>query len=426
MANSPTTFIRGPNQAEQIFGVTGAPRQRHVFLVRFVPIITYSADEVNALTFAVKHCDRPKVTIKNETMNQYNKKRQIYTGFTLDPIKITFYDGSDGAAQDMWAKYSRYYFGDFTDETTTSSGAYSYTHYDITTDAFFAGNGYGLTETYAGAPPNDLSPQWFFSRIVIYHFYDQRYDSYILINPRITNYEPDELDYENCTVSQITMSLVYENLQYSTGMITNDIFPEFNLSGVGLAGANLPVAGAYKPVPNTLADSTLTPSNPSVDSLLANITSATPAAVPYRADAVASTGALDQYGDFSFGIPSTPNPNAASPPSAMQVDLTGASVDAALNTQYGTASSTLTQAATTVAQTPVAAPAATAGGKVAFTDWDTPAPAAPAISVAASGTTLSPAALTAVNTQQTGTAQYGFNFSSPTATAPGGYPTAMF
>jgi hypothetical protein len=379
---NPTTFISSPNQAAQVFGAAGAPRQRHLFLVRFVP----NGTAMPSLTFAVKHCDRPKVTIKSEELNQYNKKRHIYTGFKLEPIKITFYDSSDGAAQNMWAKYARYYFGDFV-STPHNISASGY-DYDVTASEFRSGigHGFGLTEYYGGAA-DSISSQWFFNCINIYHFYDQKYDEYTLVNPRIISYEPDELDYETSTVSQVNMQFVYENLQYTSGQaVTNDAFTEFNIIGTGFAGGNLPVSGHGNTSLNTTQFTEQTPSNPFVASLLTNVTTADPLAAPYRDVSTMTAGALTTFGNFSFGGSTTSNTTGPNGVNGAQFDVASAGVNSVLSTQYGTAGSTLTAAAMSTA------------------NWNNPGPTAAPI-----GTTLSPAAYTAINTQQTGTAQYGVN-----------------
>ncbi|GAC1380660.1 MAG: hypothetical protein NVSMB40_20070 [Aquirhabdus sp.] len=216
--------LRSPLPASTIYNSSGYPRMRNIFMVRFQPNGLNPA--MANLTFVVKHCDRPKITMKSEELNQYNKRRHIYTGFRLEPIKMTFYDSANGAAQNMWTQYSQYYFGDF------AAGSNKAFIYDVTSPSnYMRGNGFGLTEGYG----NDSTPdaEWFFERLEIYHFYTsdtaRMFDSYFLYKPRITAYEPDELDYESSAISQISMSFVYENLQYNPAQQVNDQFDEFSV-----------------------------------------------------------------------------------------------------------------------------------------------------------------------------------------------------
>ena len=99
------------------------------------------------LTYAIKSIDRPKVNLKTEELNEYNKKRIIHTGFKLEPIKFQLYDSADGSAQHMFAAYCQYYFGDLMNQGSginTTNFSYSY---DATMSLFrdFSGGGFGFT-----------------------------------------------------------------------------------------------------------------------------------------------------------------------------------------------------------------------------------------------------------------------------------------
>jgi hypothetical protein len=374
MSGSNKTILRSPAQASQVFGGAGVPRQRHVFLVRFRPG-TASAGSLSPVTFVVKHCDRPKIAPKTEELNQYNKKRVIYTGFKYEPIRMTFYDSADGAAQNLWNQYAKYYFGDFANGANNSYG------YDITTTPF-TGSSFGLSEGYAGN--NDNSSQWFFNCIEIYHFYymggAHMYDSYFLYNPRIQSYEPDDLDYENSSVSQINMSFLYENLQYNPGQaVTSGAFDEF---------VNLPFFGNPLEVPGSLQasigayDNAQGSSvNPNISNLLSSATSAAPSAAPYRYTASNATGALSMFGNYGYGG-ATPPTLASTAVNGALLNNISAGVGNTLSSPYGNVGPMLTSALL-----------GTNGG----------------LTTTAQGSSLPSAAFGSINAQQNGTAQYGFN-----------------
>lgn len=296
----PRTFVRSPLQATNTFASAGVPRQHHTFIVRFQPNGAVMQD-APFLTFAIKHCDRPKVTAKAEELHQYNKKRQIYTGFRLEPVRMTFYDTADGAAQNMWLQYAQYYFGDFAPNANVA-----YHQSDVTTSAFNSGpRGLGLSEPYK--TNTSSNGQWFFDTISIYHFYVAGgyhiYDSYVMYNPRITTFEPDELDYDNSALAMINLAIVYENLQYHAGQAVNaSDFSEFT-SG-NFYGNPLPIAESGAPA-NSMTGAALggfAPSNPSIGDLLSLSRVISPFAPPaaYRASPSTSTGYLAPYG-YSFG-----------------------------------------------------------------------------------------------------------------------------
>jgi hypothetical protein len=290
--------LRSPRQASQVYAA-GPPRQRNLFLVRFH---ANGRPDFDKLTYVVKHCDRPKISPKAEELNQYNKRRQVYTGFKLEAIKVTFYDSADGMAQKMWQQYSQYYFGDF---APNAAAGYNY---DITTPTFNADANFGLSEGYGGA--DDDSAQWFFSGIDIFHFYvnagQHYYDAFTLKNPRITSYEPDDLDYENAAVNQITMQFVYENLQVQQGQpVAAGQFGEFGQQFAANTGITVPdqtpvsLGGVAAPLqPPSFPDvrSLITPPLPLGTSLNAG----------YRTMSPFSFGGLATLGNFSFGAINTP------------------------------------------------------------------------------------------------------------------------
>lgn len=306
-------ILTTPHIASAIYGGTGAPRQRHIFMVRFKPGDTatvWGSTSAKALTFVVKHCDRPKITMKTEELSQYNKKRQIYTGHKLEPVKMTFYDSADGAAQNMWTAYARYYSGDFDPGAVSSSGGAGAYGYDVISPNYLSGAGFGINQSYGGNT-TDPAAEWFFSSIEIFQFYEfgnrRSFDKYVMYNPRITSYDPDELDYENSSVAQINMTFVYEDLQYTTNQpFDGNIFPEM---------VSERFAGQHVDVPTTVLSSvasssinvSTTPNNTAISSLL-RIVSPNPTTT---GPSVASTGSLNAQGNYSYAGVNAPVPSPA-------------------------------------------------------------------------------------------------------------------
>jgi hypothetical protein len=208
MSGSLSTVFVSPTQASDIFSQNGRfPKQRHVFLVRFL------SAEVNAnlpqtLTYAIKSVDRPSVQPHTEELNQYNKKRHIYTGYKLAPLKMSFYDTADGSAQQMWSNYTKYYFGDFSQANPSM-----FSGHDIYGPSFDdnAGN-YGFNAFNGGN--TDTDSQFYFTTISILHFYSGTYDLYTMVNPRIISFAPDDLDYSDANVAVINVEFAYEALLF--------------------------------------------------------------------------------------------------------------------------------------------------------------------------------------------------------------------
>jgi hypothetical protein len=295
-------FLKSPEQAVK----TVWPKQRHTFMVKFYPNGTQvGADQTNnqALTYVARMAERPKINVKAEELHQYNKKRQVYTGFKLDPLRVQFYDDVMNTAMLMWQKYAQYYFGDFQNVGTSyNSDAVSQTFLDVNKTGFGL-----LANKGSNNVVNDLQSSFYFSAIEIYHFYFNMYDAYQFINPRIVTFDPDDMDYENSTPALISMSFVYENLQYvlqqnvASGNTQGENFAEF-AAGAPFDGdvMKLPTNSQGKP------DMSTTPwwyqsGNTPVNSLFASAEGALSNPADYRYNGAPATGALGMYGNFQFG-----------------------------------------------------------------------------------------------------------------------------
>ena len=483
----PNAIVRSPREATNVFG--SQPKQRNLFVVRFypngspaggptaAPIASLTAPPqtsptgalLTPLTFIVKSTERPKINTKVEELHQYNKKRQVFTGFKLEPVRIQFYDDAHSSALAMWQSYVQYYFGDFTGVLTTNSSKRPYA-YDVI-NAQMQSMNFGFT----AAAANGLG-DFYFDHIEIYHFYNQVYDVWQLINPRITQFDPDELDYSNSDASLISMSVVYENLQFALNQdVKSDVngapFSEFVSDSEGgqsgtFNGDVIPLSQmGQRPtqMPASLPDSSST----SIESLMASAQgSVSGTTTDYRYISTPSTGPLGQYGDYQYG-PSVPQSLttlaatntafasqlalATTNPSLSALALTNPALAAALDMGANTDPLSLTQGSLQAVSNTLArrgingaqldivlaqAVAATRGQSNTAANILTKAIlAANAIQNAAGfggngmtftsdGLTMSPQGYGAINVQQTGTAQYGFNGNATASGTTSGYTGA--
>jgi hypothetical protein len=218
-------FQRSPGQAYRIFGFDGdrfdggkyalnAPRPQFLFLIRFVRGTTTNTPPKweTGLQFAVKRFDRPRISADMQSLNQYNKKRLVQTNIKFGAVKIEFHDTSDQMVMQMWHEYAAFYFGDFR-KTTANDWDYDLTNTDFKNTG---GTGFGLTlpnEEQTEATRN--SPKGFFSKIECYQFSNGTYTQFDLINPKISSFDPDEMDYGSVHGHGITMTLEYETIIYN-------------------------------------------------------------------------------------------------------------------------------------------------------------------------------------------------------------------
>ena len=431
-ASSSRWLTRSPRQASKVFA-TGPyyAKQHHEFAIKFVvngASVGADADTITNLTFVAKMVDRPKVDPKTEELHQYNKRRQVYTGLNYQPMRIQFYDDAHGRALRMWQDYSSYYFGDF------KLGANNAYKADVVESDFdSSGTGFGLISPGGGS--GDVSGgQYYFHEITIYHLFNKAMDVYHLTNPRISLFEPDDLNYEESSVSMISMSIVYENLQYelqsTTGLDEDD---EIFATGKPFDGDIMPVSdGNAAPREFKLAATQFTAGDarkslptskfaPAVGSLHSD--------KQFRYPGTPATGSLGLFGQYSFGAHFTPGvtrdnylwatalnniPLAASlnmglagtPLELTSVSMAGAAnmstrgIDgAAYDIALATASEGSTGYGDTVDEvvTGMLASNAIRGDSSVRTQ---------------TGITLTPESYGVMNSRQTGTAQYGFNQNS--------------
>ncbi len=208
--------VASPNQASRVFGVGGAHpvRMKNLFIMRFLRRNNDGGDDWrNGLSFFVKSIERPSVQPQVEEVNQYNKKRVVHTGIKYNPISCSLYDTADGAAMMMWSQYASYYFGDYRQDPNAYKD-------DIINESMLGNSaeGYGYTIGKTNpSEPDGINSQFFFDMVEVYQVWGGEYTSYQLLNPKITNFTPDELDYEQNAASMINVTLQFEGIYHENG-----------------------------------------------------------------------------------------------------------------------------------------------------------------------------------------------------------------
>lgn len=244
-------YLRSPRQATDVFGLDGpgGPRKKGLFYVRFARSDGGQATSglADDLGFVVKSIDRPSVEPQIEELHQYNKKRQVTTGYKFSPMRVVFYDTADNLAMRMWTEYAQYYFGDFNQDDQSSF------RYDVTLGEMYDnGQGFGYVPRNGGSNAGvdslstDQNSQFFFDRIEVYQVWGASFTQFDLVNPKIKQFDPDELDYTVSDVGMITMTVAYEAILYRNNGNPIPITENEILSGVFGGG---PLDGNVIPVP---------------------------------------------------------------------------------------------------------------------------------------------------------------------------------
>lgn len=211
-------FLRTPNVASRAFGFSGpgelvraVPRVRFLFFTEFVLSdvgreMTYNAnlntyDGNRGLSFKVRQIDKPKVNFLTMDLNQYNKKKVIYTKADYSELSLKIFDTVDNSMLATWIDYFTYYFGD----SRVKSTALAYSQSPVG-PTFQDDSGWGLR-------PLGINTQ-FFDRIRILAFYANTYTAFSYINPKITSIDWQSYDYSASDLSEISVNFKYEAIEY--------------------------------------------------------------------------------------------------------------------------------------------------------------------------------------------------------------------
>lgn len=159
----------------------------------------------------VKSVDQPSIKIETTKLNQYNKKRIAQTALSQEPVKLSFYDVADGKTLRLWEMYYEYYFRNGINEFKVDPNTLTYVKEKFDNDTVkgtfnSSDSGYNI-----GQVKNE---NHLFSSIDIYQVHGGSFSKTILVNPRITDYNPGKLDFSSNEICEIGMSLAYEDVLY--------------------------------------------------------------------------------------------------------------------------------------------------------------------------------------------------------------------
>lgn len=208
--NNPN-HLRDATHAAQLFTYYGfALAPKNPFLYHVVFALKDTAEKAAPNTFQksreigvlAKQIDLPGFKASVDTKQQYNRKKNIQTRIDYDEVRAVFHDDNIGITTTMLREYYNYYYRD------GRNGKYNYGARDKYSDQR---NRYGLD--------ND-TVNTFFDHITIYQLARKRWFSYTLVNPILTSWNHDTLDYSDGTgMMENTVNIAYEAVLYDRGEI---------------------------------------------------------------------------------------------------------------------------------------------------------------------------------------------------------------
>jgi hypothetical protein len=229
-------YLRDFRHASKTFttnGFANAPKFKWLFHVYFdinPQVAKYPAQIANH-GLLVKNIQLPKFNVTVAEMNQYNRKRNIQTKHSYDPVAVTFHDDNNGLIKKMWYDYYSYYYGDVT-AATNKAGKRNIYDPDISGDQTW---GYINEPSATNVTEGQAKPQ-FFNSIKIFGFNQHNFSAYTLNNPTIERFEHDTYDYyQTNSTMENRMTIRYESVGYEEGAINGqkpELIPGFGNQGV--------------------------------------------------------------------------------------------------------------------------------------------------------------------------------------------------
>ena len=206
--------LRDARHALQLFTEHGhalGPKTKFLYHVVFeysAPLdkIANSSAYRKELGVLVKSVELPKFRATVETKNQYNRKKRVQTKIDYDDISIKLHDDNTGLTRAMLEEYYKYYSKD--GHKNDRGRPLDFGARDKFTNQVPR---YGLDNGTNGP---------FFSHIRIYQLSRHKWFSYTLINPILTAWGHDDMEYSDGQgIMENSMTVGYEGVLYNTGEI---------------------------------------------------------------------------------------------------------------------------------------------------------------------------------------------------------------
>ena len=170
-----------------------------------------------SLVFNIRQVDGPKVNFQYDTLNQYNRKRNVYRRVDYDPVSIRFHDTMSNTA----LKFFRYLYElnlrdgrnrspSYTENKTRqgNKGVYQTNPLSLD-DAFTREHNFGLESS--------ITPSTYpIKSLDLFIVHGTRYNLIRFVHPKIIAMDHDVLSYESSQPIEIGMQFAYETVLYET------------------------------------------------------------------------------------------------------------------------------------------------------------------------------------------------------------------
>jgi hypothetical protein len=202
--------------------------------------INWNPSNVPILGILAKTVKLPSFKFDVKKNNQYNRWNLTTTKINYDPIEISFWDDTVDVIRGFWYAYYQFMIQDpkYVDFQMAQTQGINIPYQWVpstnnlemlySTSSNWQGGNYGLdTVNSMGSTLNKVGP--FFRSVRIYQFnrqtdsnYGPQYTEYVLVNPIISSFDHDTVDFSSSEFMQNRMSIEYETVLYNSGTLNNN------------------------------------------------------------------------------------------------------------------------------------------------------------------------------------------------------------
>ena len=170
-----------------------------------------------SLVFNVRQIDGPKVNFQYDTLNQYNRKRNVYRRVDYDPVSVRFLDTMNNSALKLFKYLYELNLKDGRNQSKDykqgnerfNKGLYQDNSLSDTT-SFIEQHNFGLDNSLVG---NSTYP---IKSLDLFIVHGSKYNLIRFVHPKIISMDHDVLSYESSQPIEIGMQFAYETVIYET------------------------------------------------------------------------------------------------------------------------------------------------------------------------------------------------------------------
>ena len=170
-----------------------------------------------SLVFNIKQIDGPRINFQYDTLNQYNRKRNVYRRVDYDPVTVRFYDTMNNSALKLFRylyelnlKDGRNRHKDYGGIEKFNRGLYQPNSLSASTEQDFVDqHSFGLESSVS----NTTYP---IKSLDLFLIHGTKYNLIRFIHPKVVAMDHDVLTYESSQPIEIGMQFAYETVVYET------------------------------------------------------------------------------------------------------------------------------------------------------------------------------------------------------------------